>query len=131
GYALSVLNLGPSTANSVQVSQTLPVSATFVSASSGGAYSAGMVTWSLAGLASGVTANLTVTVTAPASGPLSSSVSSTALTSDPNATNNDGSSAAAQVVTVVNPVTLQADIATTVTGPAIAVTNANFSYTVT
>src|SRR6185436_11307566 len=103
----------PSTANSVQVSQTLPAGATFISASSGGTYNAGVVTWSLAGLASGVAANLTVTVTAPASGPLSSSVSSTALTSDPNAANNDGSATAAQVVTTVVP---QADIVTTMTG---------------
>ena len=126
-YAVSVLNQGPSAANSVQVSQTLPAGVTFVSASNGGAYNGGAVTWSLAGLSSGVAANLTVTVTAPASGTLSSSVSSTALTSDPNAANNDGSAVAAQVVTTVTP---QADIATTMTGPSVVSAGADFSYAV-
>jgi uncharacterized repeat protein (TIGR01451 family) len=127
-YNLTVTNAGPSPADNVLVSDTLPVGATFVSASDDGIHNAGVVTWSLASLASGAATNFIVTVTAPATGSLTNTVASSSTATDPIPSNNNGSAAGARVITTVTPV---ADIATTVTGPAIAITNAPFNYTVT
>jgi uncharacterized repeat protein (TIGR01451 family) len=127
-YTVTITNVGPSPATDVVVSDTLPAGAAFVSASDGGTHAAGVVTWSIASLAGGATANFTVTVTAPASGTLLNTVASTSSATDLVPANNDGSAPAAQVLTTV---TAAADLATTVTGPAIAITNFPFSYTVT
>ncbi len=127
-YTITVTNAGPSPASGVVVSDTLPFGATFVSASDGGSNNAGEVTWSIPSLATGAATNFTVTVTAPAGGTLTNSVLSTALTSDLNAANNNGSATDAQVITTVSPL---ADVATTVTGPASVLAAADFSYTIT
>jgi hypothetical protein len=64
----------------------------------------GQVIWTNVGaLASGESTNLTLAVTAPASGNLTNIVSSSATTGDPDLSNNDGTAAAAKVVTVVYP----------------------------
>ena len=103
-YTVTVTNLGPASAVSVVVSDTLPAGVVFVSASSGGAHDAGMVTWpELATFASGAASNFIVTVTAPASGTLTNRVSSVSGTSDNNPSNNDGSASAARVVTGIYP----------------------------
>src|SRR5207249_3217485 len=99
-----VTNLGPSTANNVVVNDTLPSGATFVSASSGGSYSAGVVTWpTMTNFFLGAITNFTVTITAPGSGPMTNTVSSTSTTGDPDGSNNDGSSGNAKVITTVTP----------------------------
>src|SRR5208282_1850424 len=69
-YTISVTNFGPSTAGSVVVTDSLPASVTFVSASGGGLNNSGVVNWTLSTLTSGQVSNVTVTVTAPASGSL-------------------------------------------------------------
>jgi len=69
-YTISVTNFGPSSASGVVVTDTLPATATFVSASGGGVNNSGVVSWTLGTLASGQISNITVTVTAPASGSL-------------------------------------------------------------
>ena len=126
-YQVSVTNQGPSTASTVLVSNALPAAALFVSASGDGSNNAGVVTWSLSGLAMGAVSNFAVTVTAPAGGVLTNAVSSTALTSDLNAANNNGSASNAQVVTTVIGL---ADLATLVSGPAAVFAGATYSYTV-
>jgi uncharacterized repeat protein (TIGR01451 family) len=126
-YTLTLTNSGPSPASDVRVSDTLPAGVTFVSASDGGTHDAGVVTWSLGSLDSGAASNFTVTVTAPANGSLLNTVASTSATADLDLSNNDGSAPAAQVLTTVTPV---ADVATTVTGPIVAITNAPIRYTV-
>jgi len=46
-YTISVTNFGPSSANSVVVTDTLPVGVTFVSVTGGGVTNGSVVTWSL------------------------------------------------------------------------------------
>jgi|GEM_PF-1702642 len=128
-YTILVTNQGPSTASDVVVSNILPSGVAFVSASAGGANNNGVVTWpALASLVSGVGTNFSVSVIAPASGTLTNTVSSSAATSDPNVTNNNGSVAAAQVVSTVVPL---ADIAATQSGPTSVYPFLPVTYTVT
>src|SRR5436305_649726 len=83
-YTISVTNFGPSIATSVVVTDTLPATVTFVSASGNGVNNSGVVSWSLGSLASGQVSNLTVVVTAPASGSLTNMASVSSATSDSN-----------------------------------------------
>src|SRR6185436_9231269 len=100
----------------------------FVSASSGGTFSGGVVTWpTLANFINGARTNYTVTITVPANGSLTNIVYATAFTADPDLSNNNGAGPNNQVVTSVTPL---ADIATTVTGPASVFPAANYSYVV-
>jgi uncharacterized repeat protein (TIGR01451 family) len=87
-YTISVTNYGPSSAGGVTVTDTLPASVTFVSASGNGINTAGVVSWSLGTLGSGQVSNVTVTVTAPASGTLTNAATVSSPTGDPNSTNN-------------------------------------------
>src|SRR5262245_38830403 len=115
-YTITVTNMGPSTASNVVVIDTLPPQVAFVSASSGGTSNNGAVTWpTLTNFANAAFTNFTVTVTLPANGSVTNSVASTSDTGDPDASNNNGSSASAKVITTV--VAALADVATTVTGP--------------
>jgi uncharacterized repeat protein (TIGR01451 family) len=100
-YTVNVSNLGPDSASTVVVSDTLPAGVTFVSAP-GGAVPNGVVTWTaIATLTNAGSASFVVTVMAPASGSLTNRVSLTSTTADPNPANNNGSAAAAQVITSV------------------------------
>jgi uncharacterized repeat protein (TIGR01451 family) len=105
-YTVSVVNLGPSVATSLAVSNTLPAGVVFVNASSGGTHNAGVVTWSPASLGGGAATNFTVTVIAPVIGSLVNTVASSAATVDPDWSNNNGTTVAAQVVTGVYPLLL-------------------------
>ena len=101
-YTVSVNNLGPVAATNLVVTDTLPAGVTFVSASSGGVHSGGVITWpTISALAAGGSTSYTAVVTVPAVGTLTNLVASTATTSDPDATNNNGSGAGARVVTIV------------------------------
>jgi uncharacterized repeat protein (TIGR01451 family) len=66
-YTISVTNFGPSSASGVVVTDSLPATVTFVSATGGGLNNSGVVNWTLGTLTNGQTSNVTVTVTAPAS----------------------------------------------------------------
>jgi uncharacterized repeat protein (TIGR01451 family) len=66
-YTISVTNFGPSSASGVVVTDSLPATVTFVSATGGGLNNSGIVNWNLGTLANGQTSNVTVTVKAPAS----------------------------------------------------------------
>jgi len=128
-YSITVTNLGSSSAASVVVSDVLPQGTTFVSASGGGTNDAGVVSWpTVANMGVGATANYTLTLNAPAFGTLTNIVYATSVTADPDPSNNNGAGINNQVLTTVTP---QADIATSVTGPASVLASNNFSYTLT
>ena len=63
-YNLDIFNNGSNTATNVVVTDTLPAGLTFVSATNGGVYNAGVITWNLANLAanSHFTPSFTATV---------------------------------------------------------------------
>ena len=126
-YTISVTNFGPSTASGVVVTDTLPASVTFVSASGNGVNNSGVVNWSLGNLASGQVSNLTVVVTAPASGSLTNTASVTSPTSDPNSTNN----VTPPVITSVTPASSGADVAVFKVGPTNGILGSNLTFTIT
>ena len=128
-YTVTTTNGGPGAAANVVVTDTLPATATFVSATGGGTLTGNVVTWpTIASLANGATQNFTVTVTAPGSGVLLNIAAGRSTTVDPTPGNNNGSAAAARVTTTVTAV---ADVQVTKTGPATVNANQTFSYTIT
>ena len=54
-YTLTITNIGNQGATGVTVSDTLPANTTFVSASDGGAFNGGVVTWNIGTVAAGAT----------------------------------------------------------------------------
>ena len=95
-------NAGPDTATGITVIDTLPPELTNVIASGGGVVAGGTVTWTVASLANQADIQFTVTGFAPLSGTLTNTVSSTSTTSDPNPSNNNGSTPGQAVTTRVN-----------------------------
>ncbi len=122
-YIISVTNFGPSTASSVTVTDTVPTGTTFISANNGGLNNSGVVIWTLGDLSGGIISNVTLTVAAPTSGTLTNIASVGSPTGDPNPTNN----LTPPVVTTITPV---ADVAIGKSGPAGAIFNTSFSYTI-
>ena len=122
-YTISVTNFGPSSAGSVVVTDSLPASVTFVSASGGGLNNSGVVNWSLGTLTNGQSSNITVTVSAPASGSLTNTASVSTPTGDPNLTNN----VTPPVITSVTPV---ADVGIGKSAAASVLASSNLIYTI-
>ena len=60
---MTITNVGNTTATGVIATDVLPNHTTFVSASDGGTFANGVVTWNIASLAAGATVTRTVTVT--------------------------------------------------------------------
>ncbi|MGD0086538.1 MAG: DUF11 domain-containing protein, partial [Verrucomicrobiota bacterium] len=123
---ISVTNFGPSSASGVVVTDSLPATVTFVSATGGGLNNSGIVSWTLGTLTNGQTSNVTVTVTAPASGSLTNVASVSTPTGDPNLTNN----ITPPVITTVTPVVL-ADVAVFKTGSTNVNAGGSALYTIT
>ena len=128
-YTVDAENLGPSTAASVSLVDTLPAGVTFVSVSaSNGGWTCGntgnvSVSCTRATWAAGSATTFTIVVTAPNnSASLTNSVSISSTTADPDSTNNSAS-----VGTSVGP---SADLAVTKTGPATVTAGGSISYTV-
>jgi uncharacterized repeat protein (TIGR01451 family) len=117
-YTITVSNAGPASASGVLATDSLPVSVTFVSASGGGTYSGGLVTWPIGTLAINTASNLTVTVTAPASGSLTNKATVGSTAADSNSANNTSS----LVITSVAPLPVAGPIA------AVAGGNATISW---
>jgi uncharacterized repeat protein (TIGR01451 family) len=116
GYRIVVWNAGPSVAEDVAVSDTLPAALAFAAASDGGAFAGGVVTWpTVAALAAGDSLAYTVDAVAPVAGQVVNLAAGTSATLDQVAANNDGSGAAGRVSTTVIPV---ADLVVSLTGPA-------------
>lgn len=100
-YTVTVTNAGPDAAAGVQVTQSLPPSATFVSAtpSQGTCGTSSPLVCDLGAIAAGGSATITVTVTAPLSGSsLATSASVSSATADPAPANNQ-----AQATTALGP----------------------------
>lgn len=89
-YTLTITNNGPSTAQSLVVSDTLPVSVTFVSAQPAAAQNGQTLTWNFASLANGATQPITVVVNVNGSarGTLTNTATVTASTADLSPGNN-------------------------------------------
>jgi uncharacterized repeat protein (TIGR01451 family) len=92
-YTITVANAGPSDAADVVVSDPLPSGTTFVSASEGGTVSAGIVTWSIASIASGssLTLTLVVRIADDLEGLLTNVASVSSAITDPDPTDDTGS----------------------------------------
>lgn len=104
-YTLAVANLGPSTANGVSVTDTLPANTTFVSASTtqGSCTGTTTVVCSLGTMTSGANATITINVTVgPALGPITNTatVASTNVDPDPNPANNTSTATVNVVPTI-------------------------------
>jgi uncharacterized repeat protein (TIGR01451 family) len=125
-YTITLTNGGPATAVNVVLSDLLPPQATFLGAS-GGYLTNGTVLWPPFNLPVGSNASFSVTVKAPANGPITNVVSSSASSPDPVAGNNNGTAAAAQVLTTITPV---ADLSVLMTGPVSGVVGASYNYTI-
>ena len=124
-YTITVTNLGPGTAASLSVTDDLPASVSFVSATVGAARNGSQLVWTnLGSLAANAATNLIVTVTAPVTGVTLTNVAGAGSpTSDPNPTNN----VTPPVVTTVTP---QADVQIVKTGPASVLATSNVNYTI-
>ncbi|WP_157135582.1 DUF4347 domain-containing protein, partial [Kamptonema sp. PCC 6506] len=114
-YTITTTNNGPSTADGVVITDTLPTGLTGVVPSDGGSYNSatGIITWPSISLANAANTTRTVTLPLPASGTLSNTAKSTSTTSDPTSSNNDGTATDATVATTITP---SADVVTTKTG---------------
>jgi VCBS repeat-containing protein len=122
-YTLTLTNLGPSPASGVTVTDTLPASVTFVSASHGGFLSGGNVIWTNLSVTASNSTTLTLTVTAPPDGASLTNFASVAGPSlDPNSTNN-------VTPPVYSSVTPLADLQLIKTAPPVIPNNLNFNYT--
>ncbi len=126
-YTLNVSNAGPSTANTVSVTDTLPAGVTFVSASGTG--------WTCTNIANtsvtctrptqvvGAAPAITVNITAQAqAGTMTNTAAVTAVTPDQNPANN--------TATFNTTVTGVADLTLDKNGPVSVLANGNVSYTV-
>ena len=88
---MTAYDLGPATAGQVTITFTLPPGAAFVSATNGGTYANGVVTWTVATIASGSHANpkVSITLSTPGTNTLNGAVQ--AINPDPNPANNSAS----------------------------------------
>ena len=87
-YTIVVTNLGPFMATSVTLTDALPSSLTFVSASSGCSPVGNVVVCDLGSLASGASTTVTVIATAPAAAIITNTASVSAGVPDPETANN-------------------------------------------
>jgi uncharacterized repeat protein (TIGR01451 family) len=131
-YTITTRNDGPNAAANVIIRDNIPPETTFSSASDGGIFADGVVTFPvIPSLAPGTSVTRTVTVTAPNNaGTVVNRASNTSDTPDPNPANNDGSQPPAQVVTTIT-IPASADVVVSKTGPATVNPGGTIAYTIT
>jgi uncharacterized repeat protein (TIGR01451 family) len=100
-YTINAANAGPDDATGVVVTDTLPGTVAFVSASAGCSHSAGTVTCSIGNLNSGANTSATITVTPLAAGILTNNVTIAGAEQDPVPGNNNDS----ETTNIVDPQT--------------------------
>jgi uncharacterized repeat protein (TIGR01451 family) len=123
-YTIQVTNNGPEDATGVTLTDNLPASVTFVSASAGCSENSGTVTCAIGNLDAGTNVSVTIDVTTTQGGTISNTASVTGNETDPFPDNNSDTED-----TVVMPPT--ADLALTKTDSADPVDiGVNFSYTI-
>jgi uncharacterized repeat protein (TIGR01451 family) len=122
-YTISVTNFGPSSANSVVVTDALPAGVIFQSASGSYTTNSGVVAWDLGTLVNDQVSNVTVTVTAPASGTLTNVANVSSPTQDTNVFDN-------VTPPVITTVALLADLQIGKTAPANVLAVSNLTYTI-
>ncbi len=89
-YTIQITNNGPEDATGVTVTDTLPGSVTFVSASAGCSETAGVVTCNIGNLSADANASVEIDVTTTAAGTISNTASVTGNETDPIPGNNSG-----------------------------------------
>ncbi|MEG5239471.1 DUF4347 domain-containing protein, partial [Microcoleus sp. A6-D4] len=121
-YTISTVNIGPSIATNVTVTDTIIPGLTGVIASNGGIYNSvtGIVTFPPMNLGIGAANALdnTVSFIAPAGTSVSNKASSSSATPDPNPTDNDGSAPGANFTTTLTPAN-QPPVANPTTGSVL------------
>lgn len=126
-YTLTLTNNGPSSAQSVSISDTLPAGETFVSASvgsgSGTSYSSGNLGTLAAGASTTITLVAALSPGAISGAVLTNTATATSTTSDTNTANN--------TATFNSAVTTSADISVNKTGPGDVTVGQNLTYTIT
>lgn len=126
-YIINVSNNGPSTATGVTVTDTLPGTVTYVSATPSQGSCTGSVTvnCTLGNMINGASATVTIVVTTTEAGTIYNTASVAGSETDPNTGNNTTLS----VPTTVNP---EADLSITNIAPAlVAIVGDNVTYTIT
>lgn len=125
-YTLAITNLGPQSAANLVVTDTVPANTVFVSASSGGTFSAGNVLFNVGTLAANAVTNFTVTLSPGAASIFTNLVSAGTVTPEISLANNQASLTSSQFTGVA---------AQTVSPPVSQIVecggNAFFSLTVT
>ncbi|MBI1760163.1 MAG: DUF11 domain-containing protein [Acidobacteria bacterium] len=121
-YTLAATNNGPSPATGVTITDQLPASVSFVSASLGCSQAGGLVTCAAGSLSNGATASFTLVVTPTTGGTISNTASVAGNEFDPNTANNTATASAT--------VNAAADLALTNTAtPDPVLTGAQLTYT--
>jgi len=124
-YTLTIQNSGTATALGTSLTDTLPASANFVSASSGCSHANGIVTCALGNLPGGATVAKQIVVQANVAGGLANTAQATSTTAEANPANNTSSLNSV----LVNPL---ADLAVTqIATPTTGWLNNSLTYTIT
>ena len=87
-YSITVSNVGPQTATSVVLTDTLPPGALFISATTGCSHSSGVVTCTLGTMANAASSQVNIVIRLPSVGTAVNNVSVTSAVPDPNSANN-------------------------------------------
>jgi uncharacterized repeat protein (TIGR01451 family) len=123
-YTITVTNAGPDLATDVTVTDTLPSEVAFVSASTDGVYSNGIVTWPVGSIPSNGSSTMTVTVLAEESGFITNTVSAVSVTPQ----SPPGSNTVVNVTTINTPPGINAQPSNVT---VVAGTNAGFQVAAT
>ncbi|MEG5226443.1 DUF4347 domain-containing protein, partial [Microcoleus sp. AT9b-C5] len=130
-YTIATVNLGPSPAEAVTITDSIVPGLTGVTASNGGVYDpvTGIVTFAPVAIANAETVTRTIGFTVPPTlNSISNTARSTSITPDSTPTNNNGTNPNATVTTSINAV---ADVVTQKTAPASINAGDTLTYTIT